>query len=80
MWGLPANFLNRHHVNSAPLFLAFNSDPSFSLETKIRMLEYKIRMDLVQYAAAAVPSLPLEGIASYRPKEKRGEIKHASGK
>lgn len=72
------DFFLIHHVNSSPLFLAFNAEPSFSLESKIRLLEYKIRMDLVQYAARSAPALPLEAIVSYTPKEKPGEIKQAS--
>lgn len=34
------------------------------------MLEYKIRMDLVQYAARGCPALSVDEIKSYRPKDK----------
>ncbi|KAJ0308329.1 hypothetical protein COL5a_000768 [Colletotrichum fioriniae] len=44
--------------------------PWISTENKVRMLEYKIRMDLVQYAARGCPPLRLDDVKSYRPKDK----------
>ncbi|OLN81370.1 Oxidoreductase AflY 3 [Colletotrichum chlorophyti] len=64
------DFFLIHHVNAAPIFLTFNSKPWISAENKVRMLEYKIRMDLVQYAARGSPQIRLDEIRSYRPKDK----------
>ncbi|WYZ38873.1 hypothetical protein EsH8_III_000787 [Colletotrichum jinshuiense] len=64
------DFFFIHHTNSAPIFLSFNSKPWISAENKARMLEYKIRMDLVQYAARGCPALSVDEIKSYRPKDK----------
>lgn len=46
-----------HHVNSIPFFLTINSFSWLSVEAKARLLEWKIRMDLVQYASRACPPL-----------------------
>ncbi|KAJ0324046.1 hypothetical protein Brms1b_001293 [Colletotrichum noveboracense] len=59
-----------HHVNASPIFLCFNSKSWISTENKIRMLEHKIRMDLVQYAARGSPQIRVDAISSYRPKDK----------
>ncbi|KAK1538483.1 HypA protein [Colletotrichum paranaense] len=64
------DFFLIHHTNAAPIFLSFNSMPWISTENKVRMLEYKIRMDLVQYAARGCPPLRLEDVKSYKPKDK----------
>lgn len=58
---------HRHLVNSAPFFLSINAQSWIPVETKARLLEWKIRADLMQYAARAVPSLSLDGIKSYQP-------------
>ncbi|KAJ0388076.1 hypothetical protein COL922a_001059 [Colletotrichum nupharicola] len=42
----------------------------FHAKNKIRMLEHKIRMDLVQYAARGSPQIRVDAISSYRPKDK----------
>ncbi|TDZ74254.1 Oxidoreductase ptaJ [Colletotrichum trifolii] len=63
------DFFLIHHVNSSPIFLAFNAQPWISAENKIRMLEYKIRMDLVQYAARGSPSVDIDAVKAYRPKD-----------
>lgn len=65
-----ADAVNSHHTNATPIFLSFNSMPWISTENKVRMLEYKIRMDLVQYAARGCPPLRLEDVKSYKPKDK----------
>lgn len=38
-------------------------------ETKARLLEWKIRMDLLQYAARGVPALSFERLATYQPRK-----------
>ncbi|KAJ0290398.1 hypothetical protein COL940_000916 [Colletotrichum noveboracense] len=64
------DFFLIHHVNASPIFLCFNSKSWISTENKIRMLEHKIRMDLVQYAARGSPQIRVDAISSYRPKDK----------
>lgn len=60
----------RHHVNASPLWLTLNAQPWISTETKVRVLEWKIRMDLMEYAARGCPPLSLDSITSYKPKDK----------
>lgn len=63
---------NSHHVNSVPFILSINNLPSISLEAKVRLLEWKIRYDLIQYAARGVPALSLDDIRNYQPKKAGG--------
>ncbi|KAK3350971.1 hypothetical protein B0H65DRAFT_422201 [Neurospora tetraspora] len=65
------DFFLMHHVTSAPFFPTVNAQDWISLDTKVRLLEWKIRMDLVQYAARGAPELSLDAITSYQPKEKK---------
>lgn len=65
------SMINRHHVTSAPFFTTVNAQDWISFDTKVRLLEWKIRMDLVQYAARGAPELSLDAITSYQPKEKK---------
>lgn len=58
-----------HHINAAPIFLTINAQPWIPVETKARLLEWKIRYDLIQYAGRAVPALPLDELKAYQPKE-----------
>ncbi|KAJ0161972.1 Oxidoreductase AflY [Colletotrichum tanaceti] len=64
------DFFLIHHTNAAPIFLSFNSKSWISAEIKVRMLEHKIRMDLVQYAARGCPEPRLDQIRSYRPRDR----------
>ncbi|KID82331.1 hypothetical protein MGU_10361 [Metarhizium guizhouense ARSEF 977] len=45
-----------------------------SLCTKARMLEWKIRMDLLQYVAQASPAFSVESIVNYTPKLQHGSM------
>jgi hypothetical protein len=67
-----------HHVNVCPLFLAINAQDWIPTASKVRLLEWKIRFDLVQYAARASAPLSVEKITSYVPKGKT--LKPVSGK
>ncbi|KAL7625541.1 hypothetical protein AAE478_004761 [Parahypoxylon ruwenzoriense] len=64
------DFFLMHHINICPIFLIINSQDWIPIESKVRLLEWKIRMDLVQYAARRCPPLSLDKIASYIPKDK----------
>lgn len=65
------DFFLMHHVTSAPFFTTVNAQDWISLDTKVRLLEWKIRMDLVQYAARGAPKLELDAITSYQLREKK---------
>ncbi|PSS00788.1 HypA protein [Coniella lustricola] len=65
------NFFLMHHVNSSPIFLTFNAQPWIPVETKVRLLEWKIRYDLIQYAARGAPVLDMNEIKSYKPKDSK---------
>jgi len=67
---LTDDLLESHHVNASPFWLTINAQPWISTETKVRILEWKIRLDLIQYAARACPPLSLNNITSYKPKDK----------
>ncbi|KAI0157367.1 HypA protein [Xylariaceae sp. FL1272] len=62
------DFFLMHHLNLCPIFLALNALDWIPEATKIRLLEYKIRLDLLEYAARACPPLSFEAIDSYVPK------------
>ncbi|KAI8945023.1 HypA protein [Xylaria longipes] len=64
------DFFLMHHVNVCPLFLAVNAQDWIPTASKVRLLEWKIRFDLLQYAARACAPVSLDKIASYTPKEK----------
>lgn len=64
------DFFLIHHINVCPIFLAINAQDWIPLESKVRILEWKIRLDLAQFAARACPELSLDRIASYEPKDK----------
>ncbi|KAL2670711.1 hypothetical protein Neosp_014510 [[Neocosmospora] mangrovei] len=54
-----------HHVK----YDFFLMRPWLSIADKVRLLEWKIRLDLVQYVARGCPAVSLEGIESYVPKQ-----------
>ncbi len=58
-----------HHVNVSPIFLTLNAQDWITPETKARLLEWKIRMDLLQYAARGCPPLDPERIQRHKAKE-----------
>ncbi|KAK4204213.1 hypothetical protein QBC40DRAFT_164945 [Triangularia verruculosa] len=62
------DFFLMHHVNAAPFFVSVNKMGSVSERTKRRLLEWKIRMDLLQYVARGCPELRLERLEHYQPK------------
>ncbi|KAI1342222.1 HypA protein [Xylariaceae sp. FL0016] len=64
------DFFLMHHVNVCPIFVAINQQSWISTENKVRLLEWKIRLDLVEYAARASPQLSVNKVASYVPRDK----------
>ncbi|KAJ3579448.1 hypothetical protein NPX13_g1113 [Xylaria arbuscula] len=63
------DFFLMHHVNVCPLLLSVNAQDWISTASKTRLLEWKIRFDLLQYAARGCPHSSQEKITSYVPKE-----------
>ncbi|EAQ85992.1 hypothetical protein CHGG_07245 [Chaetomium globosum CBS 148.51] len=63
------DFFFMHHVNSSPFFVAINAQDWIPAEAKARLLEWKIRMDLLQYAARGAPELSVEKLAAYQPRK-----------
>jgi hypothetical protein len=59
-----------HHVNVNPIFITLNRQSWIPVECKVRMLEWKIRMDLIQYSARGSPDLSIQKIKDYIPKAK----------
>ncbi|KAK7706544.1 hypothetical protein SLS63_013932 [Diaporthe eres] len=62
------DFFIIHHLNSSPIFVTFNSQSWVPAETRARLLEWKIRYDLMEYAARGVPVLSLDQIKAYQPR------------
>lgn len=59
----------RHHVNSAPIFVTLNKLPWLSTANKVRILEWKMRIDLVQYAARRTPDIRFDSVKNYKPED-----------
>lgn len=60
-------FFLMHHVNVSPIFVTLNRQDWIPAPLKVRMLEWKIRMDLIQFAARGSPELDLDRIRDYVP-------------
>ncbi|KAJ2896171.1 HypA protein [Zalerion maritima] len=72
------DFFFMHHANSSPFYVSLlpsvsssstSPSPASSLpdSIKVRLLEWKLRLDLLQYAARGAPSLSLSYLSSYAP-------------
>jgi Questin oxidase-like len=62
------DFLNIHHTNSSIFFNRFLSHPAIPKATKVRLLEWKGRFDLLNYFGRNNPTLRPEDITNYQPK------------
>ncbi|UKZ70101.1 uncharacterized protein TrAtP1_011101 [Trichoderma atroviride] len=62
------DFFLIHHLNSTPFFVTLLSFPWLRPSQKARILEWKIRLDLIQYIARGCPPLRLDAIKSFSPK------------
>lgn len=56
-----------HSVNSSIFFPALLSLPSLSTRAKLRLMEWKGRVDLAMYVSRGSPNLLLEEITNYQP-------------
>ncbi|KAI1654881.1 hypothetical protein F4813DRAFT_368789 [Daldinia decipiens] len=62
------DFFIMHHININPIYIILNGLDWIPIESKVRLLEWKIRLDLVQYAARGCPPFELDNIAAYVPR------------
>jgi len=67
------DFFLIHHINVLSIYIVLSKQDWIPLDAKVRLLEWKIRMDLLQYAARACPSLSLDRISSYFPKQPKSD-------
>lgn len=63
------DFWNIHAVNLSIFFSAFLRQPWLSTPNKIRLLEWKIRVDLAMYSSPRPAKLLLDEITNYRSKK-----------
>lgn len=63
------NTIKSHHLTSAPFFLSLNKLSWVPLAAKARLLEWKIRLDIIQYITRDCLPLHLEKLKTYTPKE-----------
>ncbi|KAI1468938.1 uncharacterized protein F4812DRAFT_458462 [Daldinia caldariorum] len=61
------DFFLMHHINVNPLYIALNNQDWVPIESKVRLLEWKIRLDILAYVSQACPPLELDNIAAYVP-------------
>ncbi|KAB8303177.1 hypothetical protein EYC80_004624 [Monilinia laxa] len=62
------DFYYMHCVNSSIFFTSFNKQDFLTEAQKVRLLEWKVRLDLAMYASRRSPELLLEEISGYFPK------------
>ncbi|KJZ80508.1 hypothetical protein HIM_00358 [Hirsutella minnesotensis 3608] len=63
------DFFLIHHLTSVPFFLAINKLDWVTAATKARLLEWKLRMDLVQYLSCGAPNLSVDAIRKLAPSD-----------
>lgn len=64
------DFYFMHCVNASIFFPTFlGSGSPLSIKAKVRLLEWKIRMDIGMYASRRAPTLRVKEITDYQPKE-----------
>ncbi|KAI9880934.1 MAG: hypothetical protein M1830_010002 [Pleopsidium flavum] len=67
------DFYYMHCVNSSIFFSAFLKQPWISQQNKVRLLEWKGRLDLCMFASRRSPKPLLDEITNYKPKEQTKE-------
>ncbi|KAK3699520.1 hypothetical protein LTR37_016389 [Vermiconidia calcicola] len=61
-----------HCVNSSIFFPAFNKLSFLSQANKVRLLEWKVRLDLAMYTSRKCPDIKFDEIRNYKPKQPSG--------
>ena len=62
------DFFYMHSVNCSLFLSVFAQSPWLSLDAKARLLEWKVRIDLIIYAGQGTPELREEFIVRYKPR------------
>ncbi|KAI1854087.1 hypothetical protein JX265_003590 [Neoarthrinium moseri] len=65
------DFYVMHNVTCSVALVVLLRQPWIKLEDKVRVLEWKGRLDLVMYAAISAPELHLENILEYKPTQSK---------
>ncbi|CZR56682.1 related to HypA-like protein [Phialocephala subalpina] len=73
------DFYYMHCVNSSIFFPTFLSLPWLSEENKVRLLNFKVWLDLAMYASRASPELLLDEISTYVPAKLPAETAATNG-
>jgi len=63
------DFFYMHSINSSIFFTTFRSLSFLSPAQKVRLLEWKVRIDLALYASRGSPKLLLHEVESYKAKQ-----------
>lgn len=58
-----------HHLNAAPIFLTINKMSWVPQSIKVRLLEWKMRFDVIEYVGRGCPTLHADILKSYKPKD-----------
>ncbi|KAI9784895.1 MAG: hypothetical protein M1816_000590 [Peltula sp. TS41687] len=66
------DFYFLHCVNSSIFFSTFLNETWLSPENKVRLLEWKGRLDLAMYVSRASPQLLIDEVINYQPKHPSG--------
>lgn len=62
--------LHSHHLTSTPMFFTINKFSWIPKKHKVRFLEWKMRLDVIEYIVRGSPQLDRSRIAAYQPKDK----------
>ncbi|KAF2209153.1 hypothetical protein CERZMDRAFT_100670 [Cercospora zeae-maydis SCOH1-5] len=66
------DFFHMHNVTSSIFLTVFAQQDWITLEDKVRLVEWKARMDLVWYAASGAAPLDLNFLTGYKPTHSAG--------
>lgn len=66
------DFFMMHNVTTSIFLSVLNQQPWIKIEDKARLVEFKMRLDLVWYAASAAPEITPERLLNYEPTVSKG--------
>ncbi|KAJ9626409.1 hypothetical protein H2203_004041 [Taxawa tesnikishii (nom. ined.)] len=69
------DFFYMHCINCSIFFSAFLKQSWLSEANKVRLLEWKVRNDLIMYASRGSPNLLLDEVVNYKPKKPSKDAK-----
>ena len=62
--------INSHHLNASPIYLSFNKLSWLPTSAKVRLLEWKMRLDIIDYIARGCPQPQPSLLSTYKPRDK----------